>query len=182
MKPTTISKYYKHDDLDSLHRQHKWGINAIRSIDIIGDKIASGGRLACEVWSITNGRKLYTANHEHLVNHVKLMPDLTLGFDLITASADKTVKLWRKGFQFKTLGHNHSCWHFDLSQDHCLLAVATGMDKNGGVSFWRVDNFSKAAEENIGHTKAVRLNVDSTTIIAVKASGDVFEIVSEDTL
>ena len=124
------------------------------------------------MWSITKNQELYEVSHNDWVRHVRLFPDSKLGFDLITCSDDKTVKFWRRGKIFKTLEHSNYCWRFDLDKTNRLLAVGT----KDGVTVWQMNNFSKVGEENIGDTRDVRFNKDSTKVLAVKESGEVYKI------
>ena len=71
---------------------------------------------------------------------------------------------------------------FDIDETNRILAVATA-DKphftgpsEGGVTVWQLENFEKVGEEEIGNTMDVRFNADSTKIIAVKDSGEVYKI------
>ena len=66
----------------------------------------------------------------------------------------------------------------NLSEEKQLLVVATGepFGLNGNVTVWRLDNFTKIREEEIGSTLDVRFNADGTKVIAVTNVGSVFEI------
>ena len=141
--------------------------------------VASGGSQICEVWSIAEKTKLYTVNHQAFMPKVCLLSDATLGFDMITASVDQSVKFWLNGYQVKCLKHAYPCWHFDFDCQKRFLVVATGKEKQGGVVVWRVEDFTKVGEQSIADTRVVRFNSDSTKITAVTADGQVFEILSD---
>ena len=147
--------------------------NSVNSISINGDTIASGGGdEKCDVRSIPQKQLLYSTSHILPVECVQLLPDSSLGFNLITSSDDRTVKLWRNGELVESLKHSSWCERFDLDRTNRLLTVAT----EHGVTVWRIDNFSKIGEQKIGWTMDVRFNAASTKVIAVKESGKVYEI------
>ena len=129
----------------------------------------------CEVWSISKKKKLYSVKHNDYIWHVQLVSDQKLGFDLITASDDKTVKLWRNGQAVKTLKHSNWCNHCELDKQNRLLAVATDV----GVTLWRTDDYSKIDEVKIGRIFDVRFNANSTKLIAAHNDGPVHEIALE---
>ena len=148
----------------------------MKSISINGDTVASGSwDETCQVWSISKQQQLHSLEHGSTVEHVRLFSDQKLGFDLITSSWDKTVKFWRQGQIVKSLQHSRYCYRFDIDKDNRLLAVATGKDKNGGVSLYRLDTFAKIDEKEIGCTEIVRFNSSATKLIAVKHKA-VFEL------
>ena len=160
----------------SLFQNYKHG-NSVYSISINGDTVASGSfDETCQVWSVSKNKKLYSVKHNSWINHVHLLPDQKLKFDLITCSDDKTVKLWRRGRIVKSLQQSDWCYHFDLDKDHRLLAVATGFDVNGSVSVYRLDTFAKIYEKAIGSTSNVRFNKNATKLIAASFNGSVYEI------
>ena len=149
------------------------------SISINGDTVASGSSdETCQVWSISENKKLYSVEHKsagwpcNTVYHVHLLADQKLGFDLITASGDKTIKFWRQGQVIKSLEYSTWCSHFDLDKYHRILAVATG----DGVSLWQLETFSKIDENKIGKITNVRFNANATKLIAATLEGSVFEI------
>ena len=152
------------------------------SISIVGDTIASGGSdKKCVVRSISRKQVLYSTSHQDWVNCVQLLPDSSLGFNLITCD-DETVKLWRNGELVKSLEHSDECIRFDLDKTNRFLAVATGDvddESLGGVTVWRIENFSKIGEQKIGFTEDVRFNADSTKVLAAKYNGQVYEIALE---
>ena len=153
--------------------KHKKCVN---SISINGDTIASGGGdEKCDVRSIPQKQLLYSTSHILPVECVQLLPDSSLGFNLITSSLGGPVKLWRNGELVKSLQHSGTCWRFDLDKTNRLLAVANIV----GVTVWRIDNFEKIGEEEIGVTMDVRFNAASTKIIAVTMYGKVYEIALE---
>ena len=150
--------------------EHEGGVN---SISINGDTIASGGEeKKCDVRSIPQKQLLYSTSHSEYVECVQLLPDSSLGFNLITSSWDKTIKLWRNAELVESLQHSDDCIRFDLDKTNRLLAVAT----LNGVTVWRTDNFKKIGEERIGWTMNVRFNAGSTKVIAVTLKGRVYEI------
>ena len=126
----------------------------------------------CQVWSISKKQKLYSVEHGYEIYHVHLLSDQNLDFDLITASLDKTVKLWRQGKVVKTLKHFEICRSFDLDKENRLLAVAT----RDGVTLWRLDRHEKIAEEKIGSTVDIRFNENATKIIAATYYGPVYQM------
>ena len=179
----TTFQNFKHGPETSRNRN-------VVSISINGDIIASSNiKEKCHVWSITKRKKLYSVNHKDSVNHVRLFPDSTLGFDLITASDDQTLSFWRGGVHIKSLEHSGPCNHFDLDDTNRLLAVACERslttektnffgktEKLTSVTVWRLDNFTQVDQVKFGCTAEVRFNADSTKIIAVKKSGEVIVI------
>ena len=146
------------------------------AICLIGDTVASGsfnlGLSTCEVWSISEKKRICSVKHDDIIFHVQLVSDPKLGFDLITCSEDTTVKLWREGQLVKTLEHSNYCYHSDLGKQNRLLAIAT----RHGVTLWRVDDYSKMKEVKIGETTDVRFNTSSTKLVAMARYGSVYEI------
>ena len=145
----------------------------VNSLSIDKDTIASGSKdKTCEVWSISKRQKLYSIQHEDYINHVRLLSDQKLGFDLITSGDDDMVKFWLQGRIVKSLEHSNTCYRFDLDKQNRLLAVATYT----GVTVWRLDDYAKIGEEEIGDTQDVRFNASATKLIAALTSGAVHEI------
>ena len=146
---------------------------AVLSISMTKNTVTSSGfDKKCQVWSISKKQKLYSIKHKESIHQVHLLSDQNLDFDLITASWDKKVKLWRQGKVFKTLKHSEGCRSFDLDKENRLLAVAT----KDGVTLWRLDRYEKIAEEKIGETKDVKFNKTATKIIAASHDGAVYSI------
>ena len=100
-----------------------------------------------------------------------MLSDSKLGFNRITC-VSYTVKLWHDDELIDRLKHAEECNFFDLNATNHLLAVATKI----GVSVWNLKKFSLISEKNIGPTEDVRFNGESTKIIAIKKSGEVYEL------
>lgn len=100
-----------------------------------------------------------------------LLSDSKLGFNRITCDS-YTVKLWHDDELIDQLKHAEECNFFDLNATNQLLAVATKV----GVSVWNLKKLSLISEKNIGPTEDVRFNGESTKIIAIKKSVEVYEL------
>ena len=99
----------------------------------------------------------------------------------ITASVDKTVRVWetRTGELLHILTHSTPCVNLDISSDKTLLAVAHSDDgdgdDDGGVAVWSMDKFEKLADIKLGDTQDVRFFNDRT-IVAGNNDGEIHMI------
>ncbi len=95
----------------------------------------NGGPNVLHIWDIASGRERFASTdaHENRVNSVAVTHD---GKRLITASADRTVRLWNNvtGSQIKVLKHADEVSSISLSRDGRSLLV--GMDFRPVIHVW----------------------------------------------
>ena len=90
---------------------------------------------------------------------------------VITASTDKTVRVWetRTGKLMHTLTHSTGCRNVDISPDKTILAVA---QDEYGVQFWCMKKWNKLGEVKLGDTQDVRFS-SHQELIAGNLNGEV---------
>ena len=118
-----------------------------------------------KLWNMKQQTQLWQVKHDHWVQCVKVHGDL-----VISASWDKTVKLWTRdnGRLLHTLQHDAECWNFDTRDN--VLAVAC----DDGVYIWSLNDRRKIKKIDLDDVADVR--IQQRTIIAGCKNGEVHQI------
>ena len=133
------------------------------SIAIESDKLASAGKDGyIQMWSMSTWSKLFQCKHDDWVNCIMFWQNY-----LISASSDRTVKIWSKndGQLIKTLQHDQPCYNFDINNG--IMAVASFT----GVTIWALADHKKLKHIELGQISDVRCQ--GNQIIAGAADGRV---------
>lgn len=141
----------------------------VNSISISGNLIASGScDQFCTVWNISKKRRLYAVKNGGHVNQVQLFSP-GHSFDLMISSYDGSVKVCKEGKVIQTLEHSNGCYRFQLNTEKTLLAVGY----RDGLALWSTADWSKLADQKIGHIVDVHFNSTSSKVIAADRQGEV---------
>ena len=110
-------------------------------------------------------QQLWQVKHDGSVYCVKVHGDV-----VISASKDKTVKLWNRndGQLLHTLQHDHWCANFDVC-DNVLVVAA-----RDGVYIWSLNDRRKIKKINLKEVRDVR--IQQRTIVVGCHNGEVYQI------
>ena len=99
-------------------------------------------------------------------------PDTIMSGTLISTSYDKECQIKDKttGQLLHVLKHDSEYSNFDLNSTGTLLAIC----HLRGVSIWSCKTMNKIGEIEIGIVTDVRFNTDSTRLISLKETGEIY--------
>eukprot|EP00550_Attheya_septentrionalis_P005774 CAMPEP_0198282502 /NCGR_PEP_ID=MMETSP1449-20131203/2292_1 /TAXON_ID=420275 /ORGANISM="Attheya septentrionalis, Strain CCMP2084" /LENGTH=568 /DNA_ID=CAMNT_0043978767 /DNA_START=177 /DNA_END=1883 /DNA_ORIENTATION=- len=129
--------------------------HAMMGCDIVGGLVVGcASDKSCRVWKLSTQRMIHQlVGHGNKVTCARLISG---GKEVLTASADRSIKLWdisRNTYrQTTTLRHSSTANCLDVSYD-TKTAVSGHMD--GGVRFWDIRSGEKTAEIETLHTGGV---------------------------
>ncbi|MEG4234732.1 AAA-like domain-containing protein [Microcoleus sp. Pol11C3] len=121
--------------------------------------------------------------YNHLLGHDNVVNDVTFSFDgelIASASADKTIDIWKKdGTKLATLqGHNNTVWDVVFSSRGDLIVSGSG-DKT--VKLWRRNN-TKLPNEKPTYTlwQTLKGHTNDVTKVAIAPDGQTIASASKD--
>ncbi len=152
-----------------------------------GKTLASGSEdKTVKLWQL-DGKLLHTfSGHEAVVNQVTFSPNPPTpgipegeGGLIVSASADKTVKIWQRDGKLLTTLRGHSATVFDVafSPDGCAIATAT--DK--AVKLWKPKvALLKTLDRDDARVWGVELSPDGSTIASAGSDNNDVQLWSRD--